>query len=288
VRRAPWPSTGWRYPGPVFNERMNERMQELEREYEAVLAELNDPNLSSDPDRLREVSRATGARGGPVAELAAAAGAESDLEAAREMVRDSSGDERELAQAEVAQAEARHRPAGGGAPAPAGAEGSQRRPQRDHGDPWRRGRGGGQPLRQGPLRDVHPLRRRRGWKIEVLSSSPSERDGLNEITFVVKGDDAWQRLEHEGGPHRVQRVPVTESRGGSTPRRRRWPCCPRPRRSTWPSTPTTSRSTSTVRPARGGSRSTPPTRPCASPTCPPGSWWPCRTRRARSRTGPRP
>jgi peptide chain release factor 1 len=53
----------------------------------------------------------------------------------------------------------------------------------------------------------------RGWKVEVLSSSPSERDGLNEITFVVKGEDAWQRLEHEGGPHRVQRVPVTESQG---------------------------------------------------------------------------
>ena len=53
----------------------------------------------------------------------------------------------------------------------------------------------------------------RGWKTEVLSSSPSERDGLNEITFVVKGEDAWQRLEHEGGPHRVQRVPVTESQG---------------------------------------------------------------------------
>ena len=53
----------------------------------------------------------------------------------------------------------------------------------------------------------------KGWKVEVLSSSPSERDGLNEITFLVKGDDAWLRLEHEGGPHRVQRVPVTESQG---------------------------------------------------------------------------
>jgi peptide chain release factor 1 len=47
----------------------------------------------------------------------------------------------------------------------------------------------------------------------VLSSDPSDRDGLNEITFVVKGDDAWQRLKHEGGTHRVQRVPVTESQG---------------------------------------------------------------------------
>ena len=53
----------------------------------------------------------------------------------------------------------------------------------------------------------------RGWKTEVLSLNPSERDGLNEVVFVVKGRDAWSRLEHEGGPHRVQRVPVTESKG---------------------------------------------------------------------------
>ena len=37
--------------------------------------------------------------------------------------------------------------------------------------------------------------------------------GFREITFVVKGDDAWSRLKHEAGPHRVQRVPVTESQG---------------------------------------------------------------------------
>ena len=38
-------------------------------------------------------------------------------------------------------------------------------------------------------------------------------NGLREITFVVKGDDAWSRLKHEAGPHRVQRVPATESQG---------------------------------------------------------------------------
>ena len=54
---------------------------------------------------------------------------------------------------------------------------------------------------------------RHGWQLEVLSSDPSDRDGLNEVTFVVKGDDAWTRLKHEGGTHRVQRVPVTESQG---------------------------------------------------------------------------
>ena len=51
------------------------------------------------------------------------------------------------------------------------------------------------------------------WKLEVLSRQPSDMSGLREVTFVVKGDDAWSRLKHEAGPHRVQRVPVTESQG---------------------------------------------------------------------------
>src|ERR1019366_8448734 len=51
------------------------------------------------------------------------------------------------------------------------------------------------------------------WGLEVLSESASGRDGLNEVVFVVKGKDAWRYLEHEAGPHRVQRVPVTESKG---------------------------------------------------------------------------
>src|SRR6478752_6153219 len=51
------------------------------------------------------------------------------------------------------------------------------------------------------------------WKLEVLTRQVSDMNGLREITFVVKGDDAWSRLKHEAGPHRVQRVPATESQG---------------------------------------------------------------------------
>src|SRR3984957_1810735 len=54
---------------------------------------------------------------------------------------------------------------------------------------------------------------RRHYKVEVLGVQESDLGGLDEATFLVKGDDAWQRLKHEGGPHRVQRVPVTESQG---------------------------------------------------------------------------
>jgi peptide chain release factor 1 len=54
---------------------------------------------------------------------------------------------------------------------------------------------------------------RRGLKIEVLSSQPSDHGGYRDITFLVKGNEAWSRLKYEGGPHRVQRVPETESQG---------------------------------------------------------------------------
>ncbi len=54
---------------------------------------------------------------------------------------------------------------------------------------------------------------RQGFKFEVLSSQPSDHGGYRDVTFMVKGEDAWSRLKYEGGPHRVQRVPATESQG---------------------------------------------------------------------------
>ncbi|MBM3671126.1 MAG: peptide chain release factor 1 [Actinobacteria bacterium] len=57
------------------------------------------------------------------------------------------------------------------------------------------------------------LAKRRGWKVETLATQPSDMGGLREATLVAKGPDAWARLKYEAGPHRVQRVPVTESQG---------------------------------------------------------------------------
>jgi peptide chain release factor 1 len=54
---------------------------------------------------------------------------------------------------------------------------------------------------------------RHRWKTEVLSSQPSDMGGFRDVTFVVRGPDAWSHLKHEAGPHRVQRVPTTESQG---------------------------------------------------------------------------
>ena len=54
---------------------------------------------------------------------------------------------------------------------------------------------------------------RKGYKTEVLSSSPSEGGGFKDVTFAVKGDGAYSIFKWEGGTHRVQRVPQTESQG---------------------------------------------------------------------------
>ena len=54
---------------------------------------------------------------------------------------------------------------------------------------------------------------RLGFKTEVLSSSQSEGGGFKEVTFAIKGDGAYSRFKWEGGTHRVQRVPQTESQG---------------------------------------------------------------------------
>jgi peptide chain release factor 1 len=53
----------------------------------------------------------------------------------------------------------------------------------------------------------------RGWKVELMSSSPSEAGGYKEVIALIKGDKVYSRLKFEGGTHRVQRVPATESQG---------------------------------------------------------------------------
>ena len=57
------------------------------------------------------------------------------------------------------------------------------------------------------------LAERRRWKTDVLSSAPSELGGFKEVVLEVRGRDAFGRLKHEAGVHRVQRVPATESQG---------------------------------------------------------------------------
>lgn len=51
------------------------------------------------------------------------------------------------------------------------------------------------------------------WKIDILSSNPTELGGYKEISFLIAGKGAYSKLKYESGVHRVQRVPETESGG---------------------------------------------------------------------------
>ncbi len=53
----------------------------------------------------------------------------------------------------------------------------------------------------------------RGWKIQPMSSSESERGGFKEVIFLITGQDVYKEFKYESGVHRVQRVPLTEANG---------------------------------------------------------------------------
>ena len=54
---------------------------------------------------------------------------------------------------------------------------------------------------------------RNGWSFEMLAYDRSPMGGVNQATALLKGETVWRQLRFEGGPHRVQRVPVTENAG---------------------------------------------------------------------------
>jgi len=63
------------------------------------------------------------------------------------------------------------------------------------------------------LRMYEKYAERLGFRVEPLESSPAETGGFDKVTVAVKGRGAYSRLKYEGGVHRVQRVPKTESQG---------------------------------------------------------------------------
>jgi peptide chain release factor 1 len=60
---------------------------------------------------------------------------------------------------------------------------------------------------------IHYAADKRHWKVELLDFSASELGGFREVIFNVKGPGVWAHLGYEGGGHRVQRVPQTETQG---------------------------------------------------------------------------
>src|SRR3974390_2082799 len=192
---------------------LDDRMVALEAEYAAAESELADPATLSDPDRRRAPRRRHKELGEIVRTWQELAGTREDVATAREMLTESSGDERELMRKELEDSETR-------------VHELEERLQtlllpKDPNEGRNvimeiRGAVGGDEANLF-ARNLYDMYLRyaamQKWKGEALAEDSSARGGIREAGFVVKGPAPSLRLEHEGGTHRVQRVPVTEAKG---------------------------------------------------------------------------
>ena len=192
---------------------MLDQVEALEAEYSEVESRLADPEVIGDSDRLQ----AAGRRFKELEEVLAVgrplAGAHDDLAAARELADLAEGDDRDQLRAEISDLEGEI----------LRLEGELRTLllPRDPNDGRPviveiRGAEGGEEANLF-ARDLHEMylafAANHGWSVEPLEARESDMGGFSEVMVLVKGDDAWTRLKYEGGVHRVQRVPVTESQG---------------------------------------------------------------------------
>jgi peptide chain release factor 1 len=190
-----------------------ERLGELEKEFQDLEARLGDPDLIADQARYQQVAKRYRELQPIVERYRELLTRRDDLETAREMLTDASGGDRETMRAEVEAAEA--------AIARLTDELRLLLLPRDPNDERNviveiRGAEGGEEANLF-ARDLFEMYRAfagsQGWRVEVLGTDPSDLGGYNEVTFALKGDGVWARMHLEAGPHRVQRVPVTESQG---------------------------------------------------------------------------
>ena len=192
---------------------MLERLADLEKEYEAVTERLNEPDVYNDQRTARDLSRRRKQLEPIVEATRSYRTSLEDLSAAKEMLTDASGDDREILRAEVETAQADI--------ARLEEELKVLLLPSDPNDDRNviveiRGAEGGEEANLF-AKDLFEMYQaysaRMGWKLDVMEADPSDQGGFNQVTFMVRGDGAWTRMKHEGGVHRVQRVPATEAQG---------------------------------------------------------------------------
>ncbi|HEY7668584.1 MAG TPA: peptide chain release factor 1 [Actinomycetota bacterium] len=190
------------------------RLREIEARYETISQEMATPEVAADPDRIRTLGKAFAELQEIVVPYRTYRDALRQAEEARDLA--SSESDPEMAaflQEEAGRADERARELRGLL--------DTLLIPKDPNDgkdlilEIRAGAGGQEAaLWAGDLLEMfRHLAERHRWKAEVLSSSPSDLGGFKEALLEVRGKDAFRRLKHESGVHRVQRVPVTESSG---------------------------------------------------------------------------
>jgi peptide chain release factor 1 len=193
---------------------LSERLAEIEDRYERLQAEMAEPDVARDQDRLRRLGKDLAELGEIVAPYREYRSALQQAEEARGLAKEESDPEmagflREEAETADARAsDLRSRLEALLVP-------KDPNDGKDVVVEIRAGAGGDEAaLWAGTLYEMyrHEAERQR-WKTDVLSASPSDLGGFKEVVLEVRGKDAYARLKFESGVHRVQRVPVTESSG---------------------------------------------------------------------------
>ena len=192
---------------------MFDRLQQLEDRYTELEHQLGDPDVVNDGARYTTVAKEHAALSEVVAAYREHRQVAADLEAAREMAAEGSGEDAEMMREEAASLETRL----------AALEEQLKYlilPKDPNDDKdviveIRAAAGGDEAgLFAGELRDMYlAYARRQGWRTETISESAQGIGGVKEAIFEVNGDGAYRMLKHESGVHRVQRVPATESQG---------------------------------------------------------------------------
>lgn len=182
--------------------------------YDALTKELSDPNIFNDQNHYRDVAKEHG-RMKKGADLSRSyLDAVNEAAEARELIPNAEGaEEREFFDEEARSAEARSNELA--------EEIRTELIDRDPNDDKdviveiRAGAGGDEAaLFASELQEMYSrYADRLGFKHSVLSSSPAEMGGYREVVIEIEGDRAFSFYKHEGGTHRVQRVPKTESQG---------------------------------------------------------------------------
>ena len=185
----------------------------MEDEFVSLEASLSDPDIVNDQTKMRTVTRRYKDLT-PVVDCVRRYHARSaDAQAARELLTVATDDERQLLKDELAETE--------GELADLEEELRLLMLPKDPNDGRAvimeiRGAEGGEEANLF-ARDLYDMYRAfataKGWSVEVLDHDDSDLGGVNQVTMMINGDTAWSRLKFEGGTHRVQRVPITESQG---------------------------------------------------------------------------
>ena len=185
---------------------MRDKLERLIAAYAELEKKMMDPSVVSDPKEYARVAKEHASQAELVAKAKEYLQALDDIEAAKEMLREADADEKEMLQEDIAANEEKIKylliPAD---------------PNDDKNTivEIRAGVGGDEAaIFAGDLYSMYErFAQSRGWKIEVLSSSPGEAGGFKTIEFKVTGEKVYSVMKFESGVHRVQRIPKTESQG---------------------------------------------------------------------------